>query len=166
MQLKSILYMSCVVLLGIYVSSCTKLCKIDKPDMISGQIVKNTVIWPEIGYATQNELRWLNGYAGDFVIDEDHPLKNRFKVSIDGSLKGPIDYSEYSVLCYGMHVGCNVQFDRNVTFYHATQTVKYSITVTECIDCDELRYAENYVLVPKFPPTYTVIYDIKTIKKS
>lgn len=155
-----------LLLVAITFSSCAKLCKIENDDIISGEIIKNAVIWPEIGYATQNELRWLNDYNGDFVIDDDHPLKDKFQVSVNGSLKGPIDYSAYTILCYGMHVGCNVQFDRNVTFYHATQTVKYTIKVTECVDCDELRYAENYVLVPKFPSTYTVIYDVTRVEKN
>jgi hypothetical protein len=51
--------------------------------------------------------------------------------------------------------------ERNVVIDDANQTVTYTITVHECNQgCDELRVLENYIVVPDFPDTYMVSYNV------
>jgi len=48
----------------------------------------------------------------------------------------------------------------------ATNTVKYTIKVTQCDNCPEERYTENYVLVPSFPSNYEVIRELEIVDKN
>jgi hypothetical protein len=117
-----------------------------------GWIVENVIFYPQLGYIT-------SALKGNYVITESSPFASQIKVSIDGGPVKPVDYSNYTVLCYPILSHCNAQFVRDVSFNSVTQTVEYSITVTQCAQCEEERFTENFVLVPKFPSNYNVTYN-------
>ena len=79
--------------------------------------------------------------------------------------KAPVNYSNYTVLCYPTNAKCNAAYDRTVTIDNALGTVVYKIVVTQCANCEETRNAENYVLVPTFPSSYLVYYDVSYVEK-
>lgn len=142
--------------------SCKKKCSIAEDDSYSGDIVwvdqdanEIPVIYPTSGYMTDN----MNG---QFHITESHAYSELFEVSFNGGVtKAPINYTQYNLLCYPIQVACDVAVSRTVTIDHANSIVTYSIGVDDCKDgCDELRTLENYILVPAFPESYTVIYDV------
>ena len=90
-----------------------------------------------------------------------HPYADKIEVSFDGGrTRGPINYTQYHVLRNPVNTTCEAIIDREVAFNAASQTVTYKVSVTNCSDCDESYYAENYVLIPAIPNGYTVLYDV------
>jgi hypothetical protein len=147
-----------LIALTISFSSCKKKCVLDGDDTISGNYIENVVFYPQSGYMTSN-------MGGNYVINSSHPYANRISVTIDGSAKTPVNYSNYTVLCYPITAKCNAIYDKTVTIDHANQTVVYKIAVTQCSNCKEERLTENYILVPAFPSNYAVSYDVSFTDK-
>lgn len=139
-------------------SSCTKKCVISKETLDSGAIIKNVVFYPISGNMTPS-------MGGNYNINANHPYADRIEVGIDGAGKAPVDYSQYSVLCYPLKTRCNASFERTVTIDDANQNVTYKIIATQCANCEEEWLTENYVLVPAFPASYSVTYDVSVIDK-
>lgn len=139
------------------ITSCKKKCIVED-DTDSGSIIADVVIYPSSGYMTSN-------MGGNYVITASHPYANNFEISINGSSKTPINYSNYTLLCYPTTANCSASYDRTVTIDDTAQTVVYKILVTQCTDCKEKRTVENYVLVPKFPASYTVYNDVSYVDK-
>jgi NMD protein affecting ribosome stability and mRNA decay len=100
---------------------------------------------------------------GNYVVTSNSEWANEFEVSIDGGARNPVDYSNYTILCYPILSKCNAQFVRDVSFNSVSQTVEYKIEVTQCNKCEEDRITENYVLVPKFPSNYKVKFDVSYV---
>ena len=121
-----------------------------------GWIEEDVIFYPKRGYMTSE----MNG---NFVVTAGSKWASEFEVSINGGPKKPVDFSNYTILCYPILSKCNAQFVRDVSFNSASQTVEYEIEVTQCSRCEEERITENYVLVPKFPQNYSVSYDISYI---
>lgn len=139
-------------------TSCKKKCIIEAEDTNNGSIVPEVVFYPESGYMTSS-------MAGNYVIGATHPYADNFMVSINGSGKVPVNFGNYKILCYPVTANCSAAYDRTVTIDNTAQTVVYKIVATQCSECEEKRVTENYVLVPTFPDTYTVSYDISYIDK-
>lgn len=121
-----------------------------------GWIEENVIFYPKLGYLTSKMM-------GNYVVTANSEFADQFEVSIDGGAKEPVDYSNYTILCYPILSKCNAQFVRDVSFNSVNQTVVYEIEVTQCSQCEEERITENYVLVPKFPSNYQVTYDISYV---
>lgn len=138
-----------LLLAPIFVSTSCKKCKVDAVDVNSGDIVEDFVLYPTSGYMTSI-------MAGNYIIDGNHNYSSRFKVSLNGGSKVPVNYNAYTILANPLNAKCNASFERNVVIDHGAQTVNYTLKVTQCDNCKEERYTENYVLVPKFPSTYAV----------
>lgn len=143
------------LILGI--TSCKKKCILEA-GVNAGDIIENVVIYPESGYMTTN-------MGGDYVIDATHPYADRFEVSFNNGARTAVNYSNYTILAYPLTSTCTASFDKTVTIDNTAQTVVYKIVVTQCLDCTESRTTENYVLVPAFPETYTVLYDVSYVDK-
>lgn len=132
----------------IFVSTSCKKCKVDAVDVNTGNIVEDFVLYPKSGYITEN---------GVYVFDGSNPYyASKFEVSINGGAKTPVNWNSHTVLANPVKAKCNASFERNVVIDHGAQTVTYTLKVTQCDNCKEERYTENYVLVPKFPSTYAV----------
>lgn len=141
-------------------SACSKKCKIEMVDTNNGAIVANASLFPVNGYLTGN-------MGNDFVIHGNDQYAQSVEVSIDGGARGPVDFSQYCVMCYPVSATCNASYDRTVTIDDVNQTVNYKIVVTQCKekDCGLDVVTENYVLVPDFPETYAVSYDVSYVEK-
>lgn len=146
-----------VIIATLGLQACKK-CIVEGDDIYGGEIIPNVIVYPASGYMTSN----MNG---DYVIDADHNYADRFEVSIDGGEKTAVNYSMYTLLCYPTNATCNANYDRNVTINDTDGTVNYKITVTQCKNCKETRSVENYVLVPKFPSSYVVSFDVTYVDK-
>ncbi len=148
--------LSMLLILG--ATSCKKKCVIEKDDVNGGSIIQDVIFYPQSGFMTSN-------MGGDYVIDATHKYAGDIEISISGELKKAVNYSNYTVLCYPVRGKCNAAYDRKVTIDNTLGTVVYKIVVTQCENCEETRITENYVLVPKFPSSYLVYYDISYIDK-
>lgn len=145
-----------LISLSLFTISCKKKCVMDINNEDKGWIEENVIFYPQLGYITSS-------LKGNYVINASSPFADDFLVSIDGGEKAPVDFSNYIILCYPIVTHCNAQFVRDVSFNSVTQSVEYSITVTQCSQCEEERMTENFVLVPKFPSNYNVTYDISYV---
>ena len=139
-------------------SSCNKKCVISKETIDGGVIIKNVIFHPNSGNMTPS-------MGGNYNINANHPYADRIEVAINGAGKAPVDYSQYNVLCYPIKTKCNASFERTVTVDAASQSVIYKIVATQCGNCEEEWLTENYVLVPAFPASYSVTYDVSVVDK-
>lgn len=101
------------------------------------------------------------GYIGDgaYLIDNDSVYKLCFP---DSQSVCNIDFSKNTLLGYYSGNSCNTSYHRNVWIDQTAHTYVYELTVYECktiylISC--VNY--NWVLVPKLPPGWTVIFKKK-----
>ena len=146
------------ILLILSITSCKKKCVIEKEDINGGSIIQDVIFYPSSGYMTSS-------MGGNYVIDASHPYANEIQIGFAKDAKAPVNYSNYTVLCYPTNAKCNAAYDRAVTIDNTLGTVVYKIVVTQCANCEEIRTVENYVLVPKFPSSYLVSYDVSYVEK-
>ncbi|MEY3235940.1 MAG: hypothetical protein RI883_41 [Bacteroidota bacterium] len=146
------------ILLILGATSCKKKCVIEKGDVDGGSIVQDVIFYPSSGYMTGN-------MGGNYVINASHPYSNKIQVKFSEGEKIPVNYSNYTVLCYPTTAKCNAAYERTVTIDNTLGTVVYKIVVTQCANCEEKRTTENYVLVPAFPSSYFVYYDVSYVEK-
>lgn len=143
-----------VLLIGLGSTSCKKKCVIDKENSDLGAIISESQTGEEI-------VIYHSGYAGANVGNHITSDWNGIEVSFDGGqTRGPINWSQYHVLRNPVNTSCEAKIDREVLFNSVAQTVTYKVSVTNCGACDEKYFAENYVLVPAIPSSYTVLYDV------
>jgi benzoyl-CoA reductase/2-hydroxyglutaryl-CoA dehydratase subunit BcrC/BadD/HgdB len=138
-------------------TSCKK-CKVENTSTNSGVIIEDVVLYPSSGYMTPN----MNG---DYVIDANNPYADRFEMSLNAGERTAINYANFTVLAFPVTARCNAAFERIVDINNTTQTVTYTLNVTQCSNCKEERFTENYVLVPAFPANYTMVYDLNVVDK-
>ena len=138
--------------------SCKKKCKIENVNADSGAIIENVVIYPSSGYMTSS----MNG---NYIIDGNSPYADKFQMSLNGGARTGINYANFSILAFPAKAKCNASYDRNVTIDNAAMTVTYKMIITQCDNCKEEYFTENYVLVPAFPSNYTVLYNLSIVDK-
>jgi hypothetical protein len=138
-------------------SSCKK-CKVDGISANSGAIIEDVVIYPQAGFMTSN-------MAGNYVISANSSYADKYEMTFNGGERTAINYSNFNLMAFPVTARCNASFERNVDINHTNQTVTYTINVTQCSNCKEERTTENYVLVPTFPSTYVVVYDLNVVDK-
>ena len=149
-----VLALSLFVLLGTGVS-CKQKCNIPEEDTVSGVIVPDVVIYPQSGgMIIPSGLHIHSGTS--------QSTKDKFEISMDGGIsRQSVDYSQYNILGYPLTVSCDAAIQREVIIDDINQFVYFNVKVDECKDgCDELRNIENYVLVPAFNPSYTIVYTV------
>jgi hypothetical protein len=140
-------------------TSCKKKCKLDNSTVDSGTIIEDVVIYPTSGSMTGN-------MGGNYVIGASSNYADYIEISFSEGPREAVNYANYKVLAFPVSAKCNAQYERNVTVNSSTQSVVYSIKVTQCSDCKEVRNTENYVLVPTFPDNYTVTNELTIIDKN
>jgi len=74
----------------------------------------------------------------------------------------PIDFSQYTLLGkYAYGGGCSVNLERRVYKDEANKRIIFSIRVIEKGPCDVLVGRMNWVLIPKIPSDYEVIFKVE-----
>jgi formylglycine-generating enzyme required for sulfatase activity len=124
----------------------------------TGAIVEDVVLYPESGFMTGN-------MGGNYVITGSSGYADKFEMSLSQGERTPVNFSNFNILAFPVTAKCNASYERNVDINNTTQTVTYTINVTQCSNCPEERTSENYVLVPVFPSTYNVVYDLNIVDK-
>ena len=146
-----------LILLGIGLSSCKKKCVIEKENSDLGAIISESPTGEDV-------VIFHSGYKPPSVSNHytsSHPYADHIEVSFNGGRsRENIDWSQYNILTNSVWTSCEAKIDREVLFNNTAQTVTYKVSVTNCSDCDERYFAENYVLVPVIPSSYTVLYDV------
>jgi hypothetical protein len=98
--------------------------------------------------------------GGNFHIHGGSSYAAQFEISFDGGqTRGPVNYSQYSILANPMSVDCEAALNKDVTYNPTFDAYEYTISGETCSNCEPKRYLENYVLVPAIPAGATIIYD-------
>lgn len=156
--IKNILPIFLLATLFLGLSACKKKCVVETEDTNNGAIVSGVVFYPSSGSLTGN-------MGGNYVITNGHPYANDIQIRINEGEKTNVNYTNYTILCYPTTANCSAFYDKTVTIDDANQTVVYKIVVTQCESCPEKYTSENYVLVPAFPSSYAVSYDVSYVTK-
>lgn len=131
-------------------TSCKK-CTVAEEDTNTGVIIQEVIIYPKIGYlanVTGNHVTGASLYANEFEVSWD-----------GGETKVPVDWNSYDILANPMNVNCKASFVRDVTYNNAANLVLYDVIATTCASCENQRYVENFVLIPKVASGYSVYTD-------
>jgi hypothetical protein len=132
--------------------ACKKKCELP-PETNSGVVVANSLVKEQ--YTTSSK-----------VVRKQVSSGERYKVSLDqGVSYADIDFNNFYLLCYPMDISCHSTVDRNVTVEHGKKLVTYFITITTCPGCEDLYTVPNWVMVPRFPDDYQVIFRRKFVEK-
>ena len=91
---------------------------------------------------------------GIVVIQDDSTLQ---AVYANCNLGAPeVDFNQYAILGIRTEGGCKLYNERDVTIDEQAETVDYVVRFRECGRCKSLEIDLNLVLVPQFPPDFTV----------
>jgi hypothetical protein len=156
--IKNILPIFLLAILFLGLSACKKKCVVETEDTNNGAIVSGVVFYPSSGSLTGN-------MGGNYVITNGHPYANDIQIRMNDGEKTNVNYTNYTILCHPTTANCSAFYDKTVTIDDANQTVVYKIVVTQCESCPEKYTSENYVLVPAFPSSYAVSYDVSYVTK-
>ncbi len=151
MQLKKTLLLSLTAISFLFLSNSCKKCKVSDDDTNTGEIVSDAIIYPSGASLTSSYNTQL--------FDGVSTPADLFQVSYDGGVtRVAIDWNSYYVSSIPMTVKCETEFVRNISKDELNGIVRYSVDATTCKDCDQSVFVENWVLVKKFPISYTVLY--------
>ncbi len=125
-------------------SACSKDCIIPDENSQTGLIVEGSHVQG-------------HGLARDVYRENKNDC---FRVTFDkGVTFLPIDFNNYVVMNFPTFVDCNATVVRNVDINPGQKRVTYTVTEQTCEDCEsDKQLISNWVLVPKFPINYTVLY--------
>ena len=74
-----------------------------------------------------------------------------------------IDFSQSTLLGkYTYGSGCSVTFERHVYIDDANRQIIYSITVIEEGNCEMLGMSMNWIIIPKVPQGYSVVFEVQS----
>lgn len=159
---KKALFTTSLAVVSLFLLGLTACKKCDVgTDSTAGVIVTDVLLYPTSGNMTSS-------MAGDYHVHANSGFAPNFQMSLDGgTTRVPMNYNAYSILGYPTLVNCNASFEREVTIDDVNMITTYKIRVNQCKDakCDEQRLIENFVMVPAFNPSYTVLYDVQVIEK-
>jgi len=151
MHLKKTLLLTLTAVSILFLSNSCKKCNVSNNDTNTGEIVSDAIIYPSGATLTSNYNTQL--------FDGVSTPSDLFQVSFDGGVtRVPIDWNSYYVSSIPMTVNCKTEFVRNISKDTLNGIVRYSVDATTCKDCDQKVTVENWVLVKKFPISYTVLY--------
>ena len=147
-----------MIYLILIISTISSSCRKDKcelPDQIigTGEIDKNAL-------KSQPVITW-EMKDKEHVIQVDSLNKYNLEVSLDnGSTYDSIDFSVYTLLVKYARGNCEVTFVRNVTKNNSQKKVYYNIEVLQCGTCEINWESMNWVLIPKIPNDYEVVFNV------
>jgi len=150
MLIKKTILLSLTVISFLFLNSCKK-CTVSHDDTNTGDIVNDVIIYPSGSTMTANyNTQLFDGVSTPADI---------FQVSYDGGVtKVNVDWNNHYIMSIPMTVRCETEFIRNVSTDTLNGIVRYTVNAITCKNCEEHRSVDNWVLVKKFPISYTVLY--------
>ena len=147
MKNTAIILIASLLIIGI--QSCNKIHKdtgvITEEPRIRGCLpVLESVEWI---IRTQAEYEALASGSGTLCVDDSFPA---------------IDFDNYTLLGRYASGDCKAKFFRQVLRDDQAKTMTFNILVKDRGSCKKLVYSWNWVLVPKFPADYTVLFNVET----
>lgn len=128
-------------------AGCKKKCTVPADDVNTGDIVPDSYV--------------LEVSSGARHVVRSEGVGDSYKVSFDkGQTYNDVDFNNYFLINYPVTVTCNSQLTRKVEIDYFKHTVKYTIEVLSCADCEDVYNPENFVLIPKFPDDFIVSWAV------
>lgn len=133
--------------------ACNRKCKLPEQKIGTREIIPFARVL--------DPLQNLDEKEKQYVIQSDSANIFQLQVSFDDiETVEEIDFSNYTLLGLTASGTCNAIFKRDVSRNNATKKVIYSIEVMECGTCKKLKLSYNWVLVPKIPNDYEVLFEV------
>lgn len=136
--------------------SCTKNknCYLSQQIIGNGEIVSNALVsQPLITWDMKNQ---------EHIIQADTQNVFELKVSFDnGNTFDDIDFKQYTLLGKYARENCKATFERNVSKDDSQKKIFYNLKIKQCGKCETNWESMNWVLVPKIPENYNVIFNIE-----
>ena len=136
-----------LTIMALAISSCDKC---DPSNSVGGIIIEDAIV--RVMIATPNEPMLITSADQvDFTIE----------FSLNGGLDyQPVDFSQYSVLCFPTTANCSSGYERIVERDDANDIVIYTINITQCDNCMSQTRIGNWVLVSAVPPSYSPVFKL------
>lgn len=135
------------IFLFVIISSCNKC---DPSNSIGGEVIEGAVI------------KVINGPSEPMLIRSENDITQDISVRFDGELSyQDVDFSKYSVMCLPTTASCSSGYDRVVQLDAGSQTVRYTVTITECDTCEGQTRIHNWVLIPVVPANIDPVFEVK-----
>lgn len=130
----------------IITSSCNKC---DPTNSVGGQVIENAIV------------RVIQKPSEPMLIRSQNEFNGTIEVRFNGDVAyQEVDFSKYSVMCMPTTASCSSGYDRVVNLDANTQTVKYTITITECETCEGVTRIYNWVLIPVVPANIDPVFEV------
>jgi len=149
-----------VVLVIIIISSfvgCHKAPKCWGKKMInSGLIESDTVVCSNCTMVAEEEKQ--------FVINNQAAMNKLIYYNYGNNPSchlNAIDFTKYTLLGVNTIATCKYKIEKDVTLNAETKTYIYLIKITECGNCSEQAYLQNWVLIPKVKSGHNVEFVIE-----
>lgn len=143
--------MKWLVLVSIFLVLVTTSCnKCDPSNTIGGEVIEGAVV------------KVINGSYQPRLVRNASEIPQDVEVRFDGEVSyQSVDFSKYSVISLPTTAGCSSGYDRLVELDATNQTIKYTVTITECETCEGQTRIDNWVLIPAVPPNITPSFEVK-----
>lgn len=142
----------------ICILSCKKQCDVPTQIIGSGEILNNANVTFHPDTASKT-ITWE--LRREHIIQSDTQNIYNLVVSFNNENIENIDFKKYTVLGKYTTGQCKVTFERNVTKNDLIKQIEYKIKVHQCGNCKENLEDMNWVLVPKIPDSYKIIFIVE-----
>jgi hypothetical protein len=144
----------CFVALLLISCDKDKNCDIPEQEIGSGEIIQDKLV--------SDSIIMLNMRNQNYVIQSDSAnFQNVMIYKGQDIPRDSVDFSAYTVLGKYTSGDCRVSFERRVTRDNIQKKVYYRLKVHECGNCERYSESMNWVLVPKIPDDYEVLFHVE-----
>lgn len=138
----------------IFVFTSCKKC--DPTNSFGGEIIEEAVI-QILGVKLVGPILVTNNQSLTTVNGSLVSARVRFPNELDFQ---PVDFTKYSIVGIPTTASCSSGYNRKVDFDDFNNIVRYSIEIKECPTCDGVSTIENWVLIPKVSPNFSVLSEV------
>lgn len=141
-------WLAFISLFFIVITSSCKKC--DPTNSVGGEVIEGAIV------------KVNGGPSEPMLIRSNNDIQQDIEVRFEGDISyQPVDFSKYSVMSLPTTASCSSGYDRFVDLDAASQTVKYTVTITECETCEGQTRIYNWVLIPVVPANITPSFEVK-----
>ena len=144
-----------VLLIPAFFTQCNRECR-NLASTESGSIVK-AYDFGDCFLYTSLDSQVVIDDAGKWIAFKQKYLKFCDTLKLEN-----IDFTQHMLVGYKLKTyGCNVAFHRKLTIDDSTKTYTYAIEQQLCRGCNTELTSPNWVIMPKLPAGYTIVFTNK-----
>lgn len=140
-------WLAFISLFTLVITSSCKKC--DPTNSVGGEVIEGAVV------------RVIGGPSTPMLIRSNNDIPQEIEVRFDGDVSYQnVDFTKYSVMCLPTNASCSSGYDRVVQLDAGNQTIKYTVTITECETCEGQTRIYNWVLIPVVPANIDPVFEV------